>query len=118
MQYSMTFCSRPEAASDVISGMHVSQIVPNKIVKFVGRGLNFFREIRLQVVGDGIINGFFCYNFKQKVASSAVVVKVGVDFCVEFVDSRSNHFGVVRPAHFVMDNDDRMTTNDGAHGNS
>ena len=34
MQYSITFCCRPEAAGDVISDTFVRHIVPDEAVKF------------------------------------------------------------------------------------
>ena len=34
MQYSITFCSQPEAASDVIYGVFVRQSIVDEVVKF------------------------------------------------------------------------------------
>ena len=46
MQYSITFCSRPEAASNVISGDFLRRIVANRAVKFNNPRFNHFRENR------------------------------------------------------------------------
>ena len=45
MHYSITFCSRLEAASDVISGAFMRQHIVHKAVKFVDHWLNSSREI-------------------------------------------------------------------------
>ena len=44
MLSSITFCSRPEAADDVISGTFVGLIVLDKREKIRGPSLNRFRE--------------------------------------------------------------------------
>ena len=54
VQYINAFCSRPEAASDVISGIFVQPIVPDKPVKFRRPRLNHSREFPPEVIGDGI----------------------------------------------------------------
>ena len=53
VQYLITFCIRPEAASDVIYG---SVVRPN--VKFRDRGLNRSHEIRSDAVRGGIVNSY------------------------------------------------------------
>ena len=58
MQYSVTICSRLEAAIEVTSSILVSHVVANNIVKSGSPGLSRSREIRLQVVHDGISTGF------------------------------------------------------------
>ena len=70
MEYSITFCSRPEAAIDVMS-THVMHIVAdNAAVKCRDLRLNCSREICIQVVGDGIFHVFV--NFQLKVASGVI----------------------------------------------
>ena len=58
VQY-LIFCSRPEAASDVISGMFVGPIVLDECVKFHGPSLNRSNEIPPEAVGGGIFDKFF-----------------------------------------------------------
>ena len=58
-QYFAAFCSRPEAASDVISGRFVTPIVRDKCVKSCDPCRNRFREIPPEAVGSGISDGFF-----------------------------------------------------------
>ena len=58
MTSGMPICSRQEAASDIISETFVSDIVADKAVKFHDPWSNHYREIHLQVIGDGIFNGF------------------------------------------------------------
>ena len=48
MQYSITFRSRPEAASNVISGKFVWLIVSNKAAKFYDHHLSSAEEIWLK----------------------------------------------------------------------
>ena len=61
MQYSMTICSRPEAAIDVISDRFLWLIFPDKNIKFCDPHLNRSWEIWPQTVGGGIfIFGGFC----------------------------------------------------------
>ena len=45
VQYLIAFCSRSEAASDVISGALVKPTVPGKHVQFRGHRSNHTREI-------------------------------------------------------------------------
>ena len=59
MQYSVTYCSRSEAASGVISGTFLSHVGPDKVEKFRNHVLNRSREVRLHVAGDGILKVFF-----------------------------------------------------------
>ena len=56
MQYSITFCSRPEAASEVMS--FVSHTVYDIAVKFCDPGSIRYREIRLRVVGEEHFDSF------------------------------------------------------------
>ena len=44
-QYLMAFCSRPKAASDVVSGRFVKPLVIDTVVKFCHPRLNHSREI-------------------------------------------------------------------------
>ena len=59
VKYLVTFCSRLETASDVISGKFVGPIVPNKSVKFCDPRLNLSGEIEPEVVEGGIFHVFF-----------------------------------------------------------
>ena len=58
VEYLITFYSRPEAASDVISGMFVGPVVRDKSVKSHDPSLNRSREIPPEAVGGGIFNCF------------------------------------------------------------
>ena len=92
-KYEIAFCSRPEAASDVISGTFVSPIIRDKHVKFRDPCLNRSPEIQPEAVGCGIFDGFFAITSDQKqlvIISSEAVEWVGVDVRVKFGDSRSN----------------------------
>ena len=51
MQYMIAFCSRPEAASDIISSKFVRPIVPEK------RGQFRSRQIQTEAVVGGIFGG-------------------------------------------------------------
>ena len=59
VQYLIAFCSRPEAASDVISGRFVRPIVPDKYIKFGYPRLNNSREMPPEAVGSGIFDSSF-----------------------------------------------------------
>ena len=59
VQYLITFCSRREAASDVISGMFVGAVVLDKRVKFHDPSLNSAQEIPREAVGSDIFDCFF-----------------------------------------------------------
>ena len=72
VQHLIAFCSRPEAASDIIFGASVGLIVPNKPVKFRDPRLNRFREIPPEAVGSGIFNSFFCDNVRLEVDSDVI----------------------------------------------
>ena len=54
VQYLMTFCSRLEAAGDVISGTFVGPIVPDKSVKCRDPSLNRSQEIPPEAIRGGI----------------------------------------------------------------
>ena len=58
----ITFGSRPEAASDVVSGMFVGLIVLDKCMKFRGSSLNRSREMPPEAVGGGIFDSFFAFH--------------------------------------------------------
>ena len=55
----IAFCSRPEAANDVVSGTFMELTVPNKCVKFRHTCLNRSGEILPKAVAGGIF-GQFC----------------------------------------------------------
>ena len=59
VEYLITFCSRTDAASEVISGRFLGQIVLDKPVKFGGRSLNCSREILPKAVVRSIFDSFF-----------------------------------------------------------
>ena len=84
-----TFCSQPEAASDVISGMFVGLIVLDKLLKFHGHSLSHSREIPPEAVGGGIFDSFFHYTFWPEVdngvISGVAVDNVGVNVHVKFI---------------------------------
>ena len=54
VQYSITFCSRLEADSEVLPGTFMWVIVPDKAVRFHVPCLNRSREIRPKAIRDGI----------------------------------------------------------------
>ena len=66
VQYLITFCSRTEAAGDVLSGRFVGPIVLDKPVKFCGPTLNRSREIPPEAVRGGIFDSFFAITSGQK----------------------------------------------------
>ena len=68
MQYLITFCIRPEAAGDIISGAHVGPVLLNKPVKFP------------EAVGGSIFDCFSCrpYNFRSEIDND-VVSGMGID---------------------------------------
>ena len=59
VQYLVTFCSRPEAVSDFITGTFVGLAVPVKCVEFLDPRLNRSPEIRPEAIGGGIFGRFF-----------------------------------------------------------
>ena len=58
MQYLITFCSRLEAASDVISGVFVGPIIFDISVRFRGPIIFRSREIIPEAVGSGVFEFF------------------------------------------------------------
>ena len=74
MQYSITFCSRPEVAIDVISG-RLSSL--HKAVKIGYPGLHRSLYIQPKVIKDGILCPCRC-SFQLKVATD-LVSSVAVD---------------------------------------
>ena len=71
MQYSIAFCSRPEAANGATSGIFVGPIVANKNAKFDGHRTSGSRKISPEGVGGGIID-VFRHNFRPEVVSDVV----------------------------------------------
>ena len=111
MEYSKAFCHLPEVASDVLLGTFVSLIVSDNDIKFGKAGLNRSRENRLQVVSDVVFDGFFFpENLRPEVASDiisgGVIGAVVLDVHVNVVIIGQNHSRVIRPAHFVINDDD------------
>ena len=92
VQHLIAICSRPEAASDVISRIFVGPIVPDKSVKFSDPRTNHSREISPEAVGG--IWTVFHYNLRPEVDSydifNVAVDYVSMDVRVKFDDSRSN----------------------------
>ena len=101
MQYLIAFCSRPEAAGDVISRSFVAPILTDKYVKFCDLCLNHSREIPPEAVGGCT----FRYNFPTEVDIDAIfsvaVECVGMDAGVKFGESRSNGSRDILWADFV-----------------
>ena len=76
-------------------------IVSNKGVKFGDLRLKHSREIPLLAVGYGIVDSFFCDNFRPDVVSDvlsgAAIGYVNVDVSVKLDDSTLNIGQIVRP---------------------
>ena len=93
----------------IISSTTVSRIVPDNGVKFSDHELSQFWEIRLQVVGDGIVTGFFS---RMEVGSEDIyganVVDIVTDACVKLGISKLNRSWDIGPTH-IMTNDERTT---------
>ena len=74
-------------------------------LKFRDPSLNRSREIPLEVVGGGIFDSCFCYNFRpdigNDVLSSVAVDYVRMDVPAKIGDSKSNGFQDIREADFV-----------------
>ena len=69
----MTFCSRLEVTSDVISSRAVRQIVLDKRVKFLrDPSLNHSRKIPPIPVGGSIFDSFFRYDFRSEVDNDII----------------------------------------------
>ena len=119
MQYLITFCSRLEAASDVISGKFAGLTVPYKSAKFRSSCLKCSREIPSEAIGGDIFE-HFRYNFRSavdnNVISGVAADNVGMDVPVQFGDSRSNGLrysrsrfrvkrtSMTKPIHFIVRN--------------
>ena len=74
VQYLITFCSRTEAASDVISGLFVRPVVLNTRVNFNDPSLNRSRESPSESVGSGIFDSFFAITSDRKYIMTAYSV--------------------------------------------
>ena len=72
LQCLIAFCSRPEAASDVMSGRFVRPIVLDKCVKFCDPCLNRSREIPPEAVGGSIFDSFYRDNFRLEAVSDVI----------------------------------------------
>ena len=95
-KYSVTYCSRPEAASDVISGKFVRPSILNKVVKFGDPRLNRSRAIRPKFVRDGIL--FFDVVFRDNCRPEVLAGEYGINVRVKFGDSMLNRFTHFCPA--------------------
>ena len=88
------FFSRPEAASDVISGTFLGPIVCDKCAQFRSR------EIPPEAVVGGIFESFVHYNLRPEVDNDVVsgmaVDNFSLDVRIKFGDSRSNGFRDIR----------------------
>ena len=104
VQYLITFCSRLEAADDVISGTFVGTVVLHKCVKFHDPTLNGSREIPPKSIGGGIFDRFphnLRMNVDNGVISGMAMDNVGMNVCVQFGDSVSNGFRDIQGTDFV-----------------
>ena len=66
VQYIITFCSRTEAASDVISGVFVRPVVFDKSLKFHDPSLNRSGKILPKAVLIGIFDSFYLITSDHK----------------------------------------------------
>ena len=94
VQYLIAFCSRPDEASDVISGSFVMLTVPTIVYKPLS-------EIRAKAIGGGILDSFSNFDkCRSEVAgdviSSVAIEYVGMDIHVKFCDSRLNNGQTIR----------------------
>ena len=91
------FCSRPEAASDVVSDRFMRLAVPDKWLKFRDRRLNRVPEIRPKP-SDAAFSTVFSNFHKCRpevagdVISGNAVELVCVDVCAKCGDSRLNRW--------------------------
>ena len=79
VQYLIAFCSRPEAASDVLSGRFVSPIVPDKCEKFSDPHLNHSGAIPPEAVAGGIFGRFSNFNKCRSEVSGDVILGKAVE---------------------------------------
>ena len=83
MQYLFESCSQLEAASEVISGLFVGPVVPDKTAIFRDPCSNHSRGIPLEAVGCGFFDSFSRYYFRPEVDNDVVSVvsvdHIGVD---------------------------------------
>ena len=101
MLYLVAFCSRPEAAGDVISGRFVRPIVSDKSVKLCYPRLNCSPEIQQEAAGGGIFDRFSNFDkCKRDVAgdfvSSMAVGQVGVNVAAKFGDYMLSNGRIIR----------------------
>ena len=93
VQYLIAFCSRPETASDVISGRFVGSIVPNKhvtnLVIVAKTALEKFHLKLSKAAFSTVCRDNFQPDVGCDVISGMHVEKVGVDVRVNLGDSRS-----------------------------
>ena len=104
VKYLITFCSRPKAVSDVISGTFVGRLSSISVSNFVVLAETVLEKLHHKTVG-GCILDTFRYNFQLEVdndvISGVAVGNIGMDVHVKFGDSRSNGFRDIRGADFV-----------------
>ena len=114
VQYLIAFFSRPEVASDVISGNFVGPIVHDTPVKFRDPRLNRYREILPAAVGSGIFDRFLNFsNCHLEVASHVIsgvfADQTGMDVRTKFGDSTLNRSRDIRLPHVTTDKRHRRT---------
>ena len=93
--------SRPEAATDVISGRFVRLAVPEKCVKFRDPRLNCSPGIQPKAVGGGTFERFLNFHkCRPEVAGDVIsrrsVESAGMDVRAKFDDSRLNNGRIMR----------------------
>ena len=117
VQYLIVFCSRPEEASDIVSGRFVRLAVLDKCIQFCDHRLNYSQETRPEAVGGGIFDRFFLTSinadWKQLATglsnrsawmSLQYLVVVGVKQSPNYSTfGRSTHFCGHIELHFAVD---------------
>ena len=73
MQYFIAFCSRPEAAGDVISSIFLRLIVPDKSIKFVILDYTMLEKFDPKPSEAAIITVFFSDNFQPEAVAYDVI---------------------------------------------
>ena len=107
VQYLMAFCSRPKAASYVISGRCVMRPVVLDKCKISWSVLKPFSRNSTRSRRRRYFRQLFCYSFRPEVDNEAKVISGvaadygGMDVHVKFCDSRSNGFLDIRGIDFV-----------------
>ena len=90
VQYLIAFCSREEAASDVVSGRFVRLIVPDEGAEFCDPHFNRSGELQFEAIEGGIFDCIFRDNFRPKVAGDSISRVAAEWMSTQLGDSRSN----------------------------